>query len=76
MGKIETPWSQEQVNNLNDYQQKGCFHPYTCDRKAPECEVDKGPIETKDPSKDGVLIATQDGWVCPCGKYKQNWAQK
>ena len=23
---------------------------------------------------DGVLVATTEGWVCPCGEYKQNWA--
>jgi DNA polymerase III delta prime subunit len=23
---------------------------------------------------EGILIATTDGWVCPCGEYKQDWA--
>lgn len=23
---------------------------------------------------EGVLVATTEGWVCPCGEYKQNWA--
>jgi hypothetical protein len=23
---------------------------------------------------DGVLIATLNGWVCPCGEYRQDWA--
>lgn len=67
-------WTEEQVNELNKQQKSGKFHPYTCDRKAKECEVDMGPIETRDWSKDGILIATTEGWVCPCGKYKQNWA--
>jgi hypothetical protein len=26
--------------------------------------------------KQGILIATNEGWVCPCGKYKQQWAHK
>ncbi len=24
----------------------------------------------------GTLTATTEGWVCPCGKYKQDWAHK
>lgn len=23
---------------------------------------------------EGILIATKEGWVCPCGYYKQDWA--
>lgn len=23
---------------------------------------------------EGILVATTEGWVCPCGEYKQNWA--
>lgn len=22
---------------------------------------------------EGVLIPTTEGWVCPCGEWKQNW---
>ena len=73
MVNTETPWKQEYVDSLNEYQQKGQFHPYTCDRKANECEVNEKP---RDYSKDGILIATKEGWVCPCGKYKQNWAHQ
>lgn len=67
----KSPWRDDQVKNLNDYQMKGVFHPFTCDRKSPECEVN---ITPRDYSKDGVLIATEEGWVCPCGKYSQKWA--
>lgn len=71
MDKIEAPFSNEQVKSLNDYQQERIFHPFTCDRKSPECETKTNP---DDILAEGVLIATTEGWVCPCGKYKQNWA--
>lgn len=66
----KSPWTQEEVNELNNLQKSGKFHPYTCDREAKECEVNQIP---RDFSKDGILIATKDGWICPCGKYRQNW---
>lgn len=69
--KQQAPFSNNQVDNLNAFQQLGNFHPFTCDRHAAECEVNQRP---RDYSKDGVLIATNEGWVCPCGKYTQNWA--
>ena len=65
------PFSEEQVRRLNDYQKSGMFHPYTCDRKAEQCEVHLRP---RDYNKDGVLVATPTGWVCPCGRYKQDFA--
>jgi hypothetical protein len=70
MNQIKSPFTKEQVDNLNEYQQKGMFHPFTCDRKAQECEVNVSP---RDYTKDGILIATEQGWICPCGKYTQNW---
>ena len=68
---IKTPFSSEQVKNLNKFQESGEFHPFTCDRSFEECEVNKVP---RDFSKDGILIATEKGWVCPCGRYTQDWA--
>lgn len=60
----------EKVIELNKQQKNGLYHPYTCDRNSDECEI---KIKPRDYSKDGVLIATTDGWICPCGKYKQDW---
>lgn len=69
MEKLTTPFSNEQVENLNKFQQSGMFHPFTCCSagSAEKCERRNGLSE-------GVLIATPEGWVCPCGEYKQNWA--
>ena len=68
-------WSDEEVENLKEYQTSGAFHPYTCNRGFPECEVKTSKINgVRDWSKDGVLIPTNEGFVCPCGKYKQTFA--
>ena len=67
MNKKITP---EEVGRLNKEQKRNDRHPYTCDRRAKQCEVNQTPRDYK---KDGVLIATENGWVCPCGKYKQNY---
>jgi len=56
------------IAELNNQQQNGSFHPYTCNRGYKECEVN---IEPRDYLKDGVLLATKYGWICPCGKYTQ-----
>ena len=70
MNQITAPFNKEQIDALNKYQNSGRFHPFTCDRGEKECEVN---IRPRDYSKDGVLIAVEDGWICPCGKYKQDW---
>ena len=28
--QIQAPWSDEQVRSLNEYQESGFFHPFTC----------------------------------------------
>ena len=63
---MKTNFTKEIVEQLNKKQQEGIFHPYTCDRSYPECETRSNHL------KDGVLIATENGWICPCRKYKQN----
>ena len=59
---------EEQVDLLNEQQTLGAVHPLTCNRVHEDCETKELP---KDYMKDGVLIATETGWVCPCGKYTQ-----
>ncbi len=61
--------NQEQIDNFNNHQQNEWFHPFTCDRKSKNCEVNCIP---RDYSKDGVLIGTEQGLVCPCGDYTQS----
>ena len=61
MNKIETLWSEQTVKELNEYQNNGKFHPYTC-------------INYHDGDRN--LIATKDGWICKHCDYKQNWAHQ
>lgn len=78
MERIRAPFTEEQVAKLNESQKRPDFHPFTCcsPEDVPECtralkEVDGKIIEG---TSDGLLKATKDGWVCPCGGYTQNWA--
>lgn len=77
--KIFAPFTEEQVKKLQAWQNYGegdpvningftvriPIHPFTCCSHE-GCERLKQPNE-------GALIPTTDGWVCPCGKYTQNW---
>lgn len=61
---LKSDFSEETVKRLNEFQNIEFYHPYTCDRNSPNCQVKEN---------DGALIATTEGWICPCGDYKQNW---
>ncbi len=60
--------TEERVKLLNNRQKNGFVHPYTCNRDKLDCEV-------RSQKGDGILIATADGWVCPCGQYKQDFGK-
>ena len=66
---IKTPFTLEQVKYLNDYQHAWGVHPFTC-----MSPVDITECERRAKKSEGVLIASEKGWVCPCGKYTQDWA--
>jgi hypothetical protein len=62
-----SPWSNEQVANMNEFQTNGRLHPFTCpnrgDGKHPERNGDHG-----------TLRATNECLVCDDCEYKQYWA--
>lgn len=61
MKRIDAPFSDQQVENLNRFQKFGMFHGFTCGK------------EHGDPR---TLVATNAGWVCShdgCD-YTQKWA--
>lgn len=60
---IWAPWPEDLVAGLNDMQQSGLTHPYTCPNRG------TGHVWTSDL---GVLTATRDGWVCPSCTYRQD----
>lgn len=87
MEKVFTPFTDEQVKLLNEYQQLGIGHPFTCSgipTPLPAGTTDSegndvaGKLENSRQSceNEGILIATNEGWICPCGKYKQHWAHE
>jgi len=65
MEQIRAPFTDEQVEALNKWQNAGYVPDFTC------C----GEYCTRsEENNEGKLIATPDGWVCPCGQYTQDWA--
>jgi hypothetical protein len=63
---MKAPWTEEQVGLLRQWQAAGFVHPYTCFSRGEGCNRSQR-------EDDGVLIPTTEGWVCPCGKYTQDW---
>jgi len=61
---IRPPWTAEQVLALNRWQASNDVHPFTCGNK-------NADVEHKN---DGVLVATEHGWVCQDCGYTQDWA--
>ena len=55
---IEAPWTAEQVDTINRWQQTDHFHGLTC------------PNHHK---ASRLLVANTDGLSCPGCFYKQNW---
>ena len=61
--RLRAPFTPEQVEALNEYQQGGWMHPFTC---GGTCRERLG-IEAE-------LVATEAGWVCETCDYTQDWA--
>ena len=55
--------TKEKIKELQKQQDNPMLHPYTC------CSYN-GCDRLNQP-KEGQLIPTEDGWICPCGKWKQ-----
>jgi hypothetical protein len=62
---IKAPWTPEQVKALNEYQEGGWMHPFTCGGNNRDANHLDG---------EGILVATVYGWVCPYCDYEQDWA--
>jgi hypothetical protein len=58
MNRVDTPFTEDQVRELNAYQDRGEFHPFTCG------------TDSNHPN----LVATANGWICTACAYTQNWA--
>jgi len=65
---INKPFTKEQVLNLNDWQKSRQMHPFTC--------TSGNRTDEKHLDGEGVLVAIEDGWICPYCDYTQDWAHK
>lgn len=69
--KIRAPFTALQVQGLNEYQTGTDFGhkmpPFTCGNRGDGQHGEEG-------GDKGLLIATEQGWVCPCCEYTQDWA--
>lgn len=58
--KIQAPFNENQIKNLERYQRLGYVHPFTCPQNSTHIS-------------DGILLPTTNGMICiECG-YIQNW---
>lgn len=65
---VRAPFTPEQVESLNGFQQSGVMHPFTCSGGG-------GPHSDR-PGRSAVLVADEDGWRCPVSgcEHRQDWA--
>ena len=66
MSEVRAPWTDEQVEALNRYQQERWFHPFTC--------ASGNRTDAAHTDGEGILRATNNGWECPFCDYRQDWA--
>lgn len=59
---IKAPFSTAQVNSINEFQEAGVVHPFTC-----------GDDECRAKNSSAVLVADEGGLKCPCCPYTQDW---
>ena len=67
--KKDIEWLKQEVRNLNE--------PYYKVEELVDWQLANILSAIDIPYTDeneGILIASTQGWVCPCGEYKQDWA--
>jgi hypothetical protein len=70
--QVTVPWDQHVVDQLNDYQRTGNFHPYTCPNRGDGNHT----YRTERGGDLGALLATPSGWICGECTYTQHWAHE
>lgn len=66
MAQIKAPFTPEQIEKLNHWQQSRVMHPFTCGSGH--------RTDAQHADGEGVLVATAAGWKCPYCDYTQDWA--
>lgn len=64
---LRKAFSSQQVKHLNNWQDSGLVHPFTCGNLV--CSKDRVLR-----NHDCNLVATEYGWFCPSCGYHQDWA--
>ncbi len=59
----KAPFTADQIEAFNRFQQSGQFHPMTCGNRH---------LHTA-PDDEGVLVADENGLHCPTCNYRQDW---
>lgn len=78
MERISAPFSKKQVEALNKFQKSGKDYPFTClgmPHIPNKHSAYMGRTRAICPN-EGLLIATEKGFICPCGSYTEDWAFK
>lgn len=86
MTQITAPFTPAQVDLLNQYQSGVNSimpgHPFTCPNRSDGVAYQDGKADYSKATHGnqggdrGILIATQDSWVCPHCGYTQDWAHE
>jgi hypothetical protein len=73
---VQAPWTDEQVANLNRWQNHGFMHGFTCGSGKRGDQDHVAYAALHDLNDNGLLLATPQGWVCPVPScpYTQDWA--
>ena len=76
MEYVQAPFSQEQIDKINKYQESGQSNVLTCIGKIHIPK--KGILERNRELCDnnGILVADKEGLVCPCGNCTEEWVYK
>ena len=79
MATVQAPWTAEQVERLNEWQNCEWTHEFTCPLHADDQhrETSTFVIPSDGPAYSvdgGKLVARLDGWHCLVCGYHQTWA--
>lgn len=64
--------NQTEIDNINEFQRNGRFHPLTCGGNRHD-DAHKKYAEENGDCDLGLLVATENGLICPVCGYTQNW---
>lgn len=66
------PFTTNEIENINAYQDSGAMHPLTCQSD----EISRDHCERDNKISEGKLRAIKECLICPCGRYRQFWVHK